>query len=919
MSEATRAGATSRGRAGAFGARRRRGAGARSRRRLGAALLPLALGACAGLEPIERDVCGNGVVERGEDCDRFAGAEGASCRPPSAGEAACRYECAPAGAEGPPCPEGYGCGVDRTCRRPSGSFAPGVERASEAASALRVADFDGDGRGDVLALGAANDRGERSARVLFRDAQGFGATEPVPNVFRSVALGPLGQGAAQGLAIVSGQGSLVGVDLLVGDRDRRFAPVVSPVIGGAAVAGTARLLGVDALPRRFEPGETGAMVEFNHGDEVVLLLPALGASGATLFGLVASPKELLAAPPRPPPPAVALLTLGAEAGEQAGGLASGRFRGPAVGPPCEDVAWAPPGFGEIYLFVPCRDAGGGRFVWNEDGAEGRVEPARVRLPEGARVVAGPGRWLFVADADGDGVSDLAVMTDRGPFLALGEADGSPPVAASLGLGPEKALRGFGDLNGDGVPDWVFADSVVLSEPGVPLGVERVRAPAPWAEAVVADFNADGRLDVMAVGPASRSLDYYLGGGQGLFNRVGAPVAGVASQLTSGDFDGDSVVDVAFALGAEGGAPPDSIFIAFGSGASATPPPPSRVGELRGVRQIIAGSYAFGGADLDGADDLGLMAASEGGEGVAALLFGNAGRQLRSPLVVTVDVNLRPWAVAAGRFVAGERGGPAPLGLAMLVGERLVPDQPYSLWLSSPSERGATRFPPPAGVADPAAQGVSTTLPAEVDPAPLHGEAVDEAAGELPELLAADLDVDGLDEAAVLVPQRQGGAALVVARARAEGGLPMLFAGPALPGLPRSRQAGFADLDGDRAPDLVVLSPPGEGGGANLAVYWNAGGAFDPGGALTRVELPGGAASAWSAAPAPAGARLFAVNGAGVYAVGFRADRSARVEALEGLEGGEAIAAGDVTGDGVVDLVVGDARSLRVVRGEPVLP
>lgn len=889
----------------------------RWRRGFGGASL-FALAACADLQPLPSDLCGNGVVEPGEDCDRFAGAEGASCRPPSAAEGACRYECAPAGAEGPRCPEGFGCGADGTCRRPKGSFEPSVERVSEAASALRVADFDGDGRDDVLALGASNALGERSARVLFRRAEGFGAAEKVPSVFRSVALGSFGQGSGEGLAIVSGQGSLVGVDLLIGDRDQRFAPLVNPVLGGnASNSGFVRLLAVDALPRRFEPGGGGAMVEFNQGDEVVVLMPALGASGASLYALVASSKELLANPAGAPPSVVALLTLGAEVSEfDAGGIAVGRFSAPGAGLPCEDIAWAPPGLGEIYLFTPCREVPAvegseARFVWNEAGAEGRIEPRRVSLPEGVRPSAGAGRWLFAADVNGDGVSDLAVMTDQGAFLALGRVDGGVPEVGPIGAGPEKVLLGFGDLNGDQAPDWVFDDGVVLSEPGVPLGVERVRAPAPWSEALIADFNADGRLDVMTVSPASRALDYHLGGGQGLFSQVEVPVAGVASRLTAGDFDGDSLVDVAFALSDEGGATADAVFIAFGSASMLSPP--SRVGELRGVRQIAAGSYAFGGADLDGADDLGLVAASEAGDGAVALLFGSAERQLRSPLVIAVDSALRPWAVATGRFVAGEGGGPAATGLALLVGDRATPDSPYSLWLSSPSERSVTHFPSPAGRVGPAVAGAQTILPAEVDVAPLHGAPVDEAAGELPELLAADLDGDGLDEAAALVPQQQGGASLVVAKVRAEGGVSMLFAERVVQGLPRSRQAGFADIDGDGALDLVVLSPPGEG--PNLVIYWNANGNFDPERSATRVELPGGAASGW----ASAGTRLFAVNTAGVFAVGFGADRSASIEALAGFEGGESIAAGDVTGDGVVDLVVGDARSLRLLRGESVLP
>jgi hypothetical protein len=400
---------------------------------------------------------------------------------------------------------------------------------------------------------------------------------------------------------------------------------------------------------------------------------------------------------------------------------------------------------------------------------------------------------------------------------------------------------------------------VLSEPGLSAGVTREQAPAPWSEALVADFNGDGLLDVLAVGPASRSLDYYLSAQSGFFNALNVPIAGVASRLAAGDFDGDSVVDVAFALGEEGesgqSSAADAVFIAFGGKAS-SPGVPLRVGELRGVRQITAGSYVFGGSGLDGADDLGLVGAlDEGGGALVALLLGNVARQPLSQLLITGDPSLRPWAVVAGRFVGAEGG--APLGLALLAGEQGEGGRPYSFWLSSPSG-GVTRFPPPEGDA---IGGAGTALPPAIGPAPPHGSPTRYAAGELPQMLAGDLDGDGVDEAAALVPQAEG-ASLVIARvAEGAGGAAVLVADRLVEGLPRSILAGFADGDGDGAPDLVLLAPADES--PNLTVYWNAGGGFDLG-RSTRVGVPGGPALSWAAPSGPAGSRLFAINAAGVY-------------------------------------------------------
>jgi hypothetical protein len=908
-------------------------AAARLARRLGPCWLALAVVTCADLRPLARDVCGNGVLEAGEDCDRFVAFEGASCRP-GPGPGACRYECAPPGAEpgggGPTCPAGYGCGVDGTCRQHSGGFSAAAERAQEAAASVRVADFDGDGRDDVLALGAPSERGERSARVLYRDEGGFAAPRRLPDVFRSVAIGGFGAGAARGLALVSDQSSLVGVDLLVGNRDRGFASLVNPalggVTGGASLPPASRLVILDALPRRFEPGAGGVATEVNQGDEVALLAPgSFGAGGTTIYGLVASEKDLPANAPPLPLPIVSLLTIEAGDDGSSGGLGVGRFSLPdAAAPTCEDVVWAPRGSAEVYVLSPCRVEGGEgerRVVWNQADVAGRVEPLRVALPDGARAATGAARWLFVADANGDGVSDVALMTDRGAYVAFGRADGALPEIVPAGVGPERSLLAFGDLNGDRAPDWVLDDGVVVSAPGAPAGVSRVRSPAPWSEALVGDVNGDARPDVVAVGATSRTLEVYLGGEGGLFNEVGVPVAGQASQLAAGDFDGDSVLDLAFAVRGEApGAGPvtDSVFVAFGGASSVAAP--VRVGEMRGVRQIVAGSYAFGGADLDGADDLGVLGAVDGaGAAQAAVLFGNAERQPRSPLLVSTETLLSPWAVATGRFAAGEGGGPGPVGVALLAGDPAEGGRPYSFWLSSPSPTSVMAFSPPSGDARPEARP-NTALPPPVGAAPPHDAALRYDEGEEPQAFAGDLDGDGLDEALALVPAPEGGARLVVARAHGAGAGAMLFVEAVVEGLPRSTQAGLADADGDGRPDLVALAPrAGAAGGGNLSVYWNAGGAFDAAGAVTRVALPGGPAAAWAAAPGAAGARLYAVDAAGVYAVDFGPDRAASVRALEGLEGGEALAAGDVTGDGVVDLVVGGGGALRVARGEPVLP
>ena len=83
-------------------------------------LLALSAAACAELEALDPEACGNGVVEPqvGEDCDGRvdpALGEDLECGSEDAGGQACRYVC-----DGAECPIGWTCEDDGICRAPSG-------------------------------------------------------------------------------------------------------------------------------------------------------------------------------------------------------------------------------------------------------------------------------------------------------------------------------------------------------------------------------------------------------------------------------------------------------------------------------------------------------------------------------------------------------------------------------------------------------------------------------------------------------------------------------------------------------------------------------------------------------------------------------------------------------------------------------
>lgn len=92
--------------------------------------------ACTDFEALDRGVCGNGLLEPGEDCD----SSDASC-------VSCSVTCT----LDSQCPTtAYHCGTDGLCHAPGGALAdPEVVGAFEA-NDFRVADVDHDGTGDIL-------------------------------------------------------------------------------------------------------------------------------------------------------------------------------------------------------------------------------------------------------------------------------------------------------------------------------------------------------------------------------------------------------------------------------------------------------------------------------------------------------------------------------------------------------------------------------------------------------------------------------------------------------------------------------------------------------------------------------------------------------------------------------------------------
>ncbi len=782
-----------------------------------AAIALAALGSCSGDVSAVTGICGNHIVEVGEDCDSFS-AEGQeyACAPAEDADNACFYVCDFAGgSEAQACPSGWGCGRDGRCRRSTGLFAASPSLPARlSAQTLVAGDLDGDGFADIA--------GNQGSVITVRmGAEGgdfssaFSIQVPEPSA-------PLFYGAVDGDGLMDVLVPLpVGFLGLRGQAARDFVPVGYSSFVVDLALGSLRLLPLQAFLGPDTPNGAADL-----GNEIL----GLAGVGMQFFeAATANPADY----PR-----------GYDGETLVRNFAVGDFDEDGV----SDFVLAFADQSEMFF---CRgnassNEGSLQAVCNTDG------PIDAPYPIDAM-------GTQVADINGDGLLDIMVAVRVPADAPVADGPGSLQVAvaeqiepgifnAIAVMRPEFAARAptggngggddgdhgwplaAGDFNGDGLSDYVFADAITTAEvedPNLPVPEQTLifrpvtqATGGRWRNSVIADLNGDRDLDVAVSLAGIGGVDVFLnvrvtaGGSNTLaFNKFHVDTDGAAQSLRTGDFDGDLVSDIALFESRDDG---DRISVIFGN-ASGGPAPAVAMGTFGRIESMEPVVRDVGLSGFDFMTDLAVVTWTlDGRRRSANILQGDSSRRMLSPLFL---LNGAGFDTAQG-LLAGNFVQPEELRDVIVIGHNRADVGASRVWLLP-------------GIGSEGAIGLPSTPPSSQLFA--DREQFDYACALW---AAGDVDVDPFDELIAIdgrlgcpQPVQVGETRLIVqniADIDFEGSMPLrtISLGSQWAGVRRLR---VLDMDGDGARDIVAVFAGAESSigdpGAAVVVLWNVGGDF----------------------------------------------------------------------------------------------
>jgi hypothetical protein len=257
--------------------------------------------------------------------------------------------------------------------------------------------------------------------------------------------------------------------------------------------------------------------------------------------------------------------------------------------------------------------------------------------------------LAVGDFNGDGKLDVILSNYNTAQVFLGNGDGTFTPGASYGGGSSAFT---GDFNGDGKLDFGVTNcnygcDLMLylgngngtfgSAPVIPLDGDTAGV------VTAADFNGDGKLDLaipLNTSDGLNEVDVLLGNGDGTFQpQVGYPVDGLPQSAVTADFNGDGKLDVVVSTTA------NSVDILLGNGDGTFQTPVSYATNTDPLDVIVADLNNDGKLDLATIDDASSYYGST--PGFVSVLLGNGDGTFQAHTDFAVDYS--PTAFSTGDF------------------------------------------------------------------------------------------------------------------------------------------------------------------------------------------------------------------------------------------------------------------------------